>query len=170
MKRKIYLVEILEDVAKAKSKKDKIHILHSAGNNVRLQEILKLTYDPEIKFIVNRKELDTFRYVHLDIPDYDCAATTLLNESRRIVNYTNLRNPPIRFNRVCQLIINMFSGLHNDDIELFKQMTEGRFKCNGLTKKLIMSAFPGIITEESKKENKEDKEDKKENKEEKVDA
>ena len=48
----ISLVTIFADVAKAKTKKDKKEILLKHGNNGALKEILKYTYDPNIKFLL----------------------------------------------------------------------------------------------------------------------
>jgi hypothetical protein len=150
MKRRLYFPEFLEMMENTKSRKDKIALIRNYGNVKGFPDILYFCYDPKIEFVVTRRELDNLWFDHMDIPDYDTAPTTLFNEVRRIRNYTTLRQPPLRHNKVLQLIANTFSCLHHEEIELFKQMVAGRIKCKGLTEKLVREAFPGLLSPEEK--------------------
>jgi len=151
MKRIIYFPEFLEMMEETKSRKDKIALIRSYGHVHGFPDILVYCYDPKIEFVVTRKEIENLWFDHMDIPDYDTAPTTLFNEVRRIRNYTTLKQPPLNHKKVIQLIANTFSVLHHEEIELFKQMVDGRIKCKGLTEKLVREAFPGLLSPEEKK-------------------
>ena len=47
----IALPTILAEIAKAKNKKEKKEVLLKHGNNGALKQVLKYTYDPNIKFL-----------------------------------------------------------------------------------------------------------------------
>jgi len=153
MKRTVYFPEIFEMVGKAKTRKEKIDILHKFKNEKGFYEILKLCYDPLIEWHVTKKELDEIDYEKMDIPDYDLAPSTLFLLARRqLKNYTNLRQPPLPKYKILRLISGHFSSLHPKEVELFKQLVDGRIKEKGLTEKLIREAFPGLLNEPVKKE------------------
>jgi hypothetical protein len=152
MKRTVYYPEIFEMIGKAKTKKAKIEILHRYKNVKGFYDILRLCYDPNINWLVTRKELENLQYDKMDIADYDLAPTTLFLEARRrLYNYTNLRQPPLKKRKIIQNITGMFSAMHEDEIELFKQIVDGRIKEKGLTEKLVRDAFPGLLSEPKNK-------------------
>ena len=149
MKRTVYFPEIFAMVGEAKSKKEKIEILHKFRNEKGFQDILRQCYDPNIKWVVTRKEIENLTYDDMDIPDYDLAPSTLFLEARRrLYNYTSVRQPPLKKYKVIQLISGMFSSIHHEEVELFKQMVDGRIKEKGLTENLVREAFPNLLSTE----------------------
>jgi hypothetical protein len=147
MKRTVYFPEIFELVGNAKTKNEKVAILHKFHNEKGFYDILRLCYDSRIKWVVTRKEIEDLEYERMDIPDYDLAPTTLFLEARRrLYNFTNVRQPPLKKRKVLQLIAGMFSVLHEKEVELFKQMVGGRIEERGLTEHLVREAFPGLLS------------------------
>jgi hypothetical protein len=148
MKRTVYFPEIFEEVGKAKTRKEKIAILHKYRDVKGFYEILKLCYDPNIHWVITRKDIENLEYEDMDIADYDLAPTTLFLLARRqLKNYTNLRQPPLKKNKVLRLISGHFSSLYYKEVELFKQLVEGRIQEKGLTEKLVREAFPGLLSD-----------------------
>lgn len=148
-KRTIYFPELFNMIGEVKTKKEKIALLHKYQGIKGFYDILKLCYDPRIVWIVTRKEIENLTYDHMDIAYYDLAPSTLFLEARRrLYNYTNVRQPPLKKYKVLQLIAGMFSALHHDEIELFKQMVDGRIDEKGMTTKLIRDAFPNLLSPE----------------------
>jgi len=152
MKRTVYFPEIFDMVGKAKTRKEKIAILQKYQDVKGFLDILQLCYDPNIKWVVTRKDIEHIPYDAMDIPDYDLAPSTLFLLARRqLKNYTNLRQPPLKMNKVLRCISSHFSSLHPDEVELFKQIVDGRIQERGLTEKLVRSAFPGLLSDPPKK-------------------
>ena len=69
-------------------------------------------------------------------------------------NYTNLRSPLLQKNKVMKCISSHFSSLHPREVELFKQIVDGKIKENGIDEELIRDAFPGLLREPPKPEKK----------------
>jgi len=147
MKRTVYFPEIFEMVGNAQTKKEKIAVLHKYRNEKGFYDILLLCYDPRIKWMITRKEIEDLEYPRMDIADYDLAPTTLFLEARRrLYNFTTLRQPPLKKRKILQLIAGMFSVLHHKEVELFKQMVDGNIEENGMSENLIREAFPGLLS------------------------
>ena len=146
-KRTIYYPEIFELVGNAETKEDKIAVLHKFRNEKGMYDILRLCYDPNIHWIVTRPEIENLAYDYMDIADYDLAPSTLFLEARRrLYNYTTVRQPPLKKYKVLQLIAGMFSVMHHEEVELFKQMVDGCIEKDGLTSELVREAFPGLLS------------------------
>jgi hypothetical protein len=148
MKKTVYFPEIFEEIGKAKTRKEKIDILHKYRNVKGFYEILKLCYDPNIYWLISRKDIENLKYKDMDIADYDLAPATLFLLARRqLQNYTNLRNPPLKKEKILKLIAGHFSSLYYEEVELFKQLVAGRIQKKGITEKLIRDAFPGLLSD-----------------------
>lgn len=151
MKKTLYFPEIFEMIGDAESKEGKIAILHRFYQEKGFSDILRLCYEPQIKWVVTRADIENLKYDHMDIADYDLAPTTLFLEARRrLYNFTNVRNPPLPVNKCQRLIANMFSVLHHKEVELFKQMVDRNILETGLDEELVREAFPTLLSGEYK--------------------
>ena len=150
MKKTVYFPEIFEEVGNAETKEEKIADLHKYKNEKGMYNILHMCYDPNIKWLITLRDIENLTYEQMDIDDYDLAPTTLFLESnRRLYNFTDRRQPPLKKSKILRLIANMFSVLHHNEVELFKQMVDGHIEETGITVELLKEAFPGLISEES---------------------
>lgn len=136
--------EIINECSAHKAPKDKIKALRE-NDNVPLRTILSYTYDKGIEFLVP------------DSPppwkpnEYEDEAKALLyTEARRLKifikggGYDNLK--PLKRE---QLFISLLEDVDNDDAKTLCQMISKKpFK--GLSKKVVMEAFPGLINNEEK--------------------
>ena len=148
MKRTIYFPEIFTMVGEEQSRAKKIEILQKFKNEKGFLDILRLCYDPKINWLVSRKDIENLVYDHMDIADFDLAPETLFQHARRrLYNYTDVRHPPLKLNKVLRNIATMFSSLHHDEVELFKQMVDGNIIEEGLDELLIRDAFPLLLSE-----------------------
>lgn len=141
-----FFPEILREIEAEPKRSSKIMILKKYRDVKGLPQLLFFCYEPTLKYAVTRKELDNLRYDYVDTPTYETAMTNLFREYRRIRNWTNFKNPPLRKAKVLDLISMMFSGLHHEEVEIFKQMVNGRIKVKGLTENLVREAFPLLLS------------------------
>ena len=142
MAKKLLVTEVLELVAQAETRKDKIAMLRE-HNSLELRDILKGAFDDTIQFIlptgvppVNESEKKL----------YD--KTRLMSETKKF-RYFVKGGPGEQVNRVRRekMFIDILYRIDSKEIPLVCHMKdktmEGVFK--GLTKKLVQEAFPGLI-------------------------
>ena len=116
MKRTVYFPEIFEMIGNAETEDDKIAILHQFRQEKGFYDILQLCYEPTIKWMITRDDIEHLKYDDMDIEDYDLAPSTLFLEARRrLYNFTNVRNPPLPKNKIMKLVARMFSSFHHKD-------------------------------------------------------
>ena len=137
----ISLVHILADVAKAKNKKDKKEILLKQGNNGALREILKYTYDPNIKFL-----LPPGNPPYKSVVDESENPTYLYGLVRKLYLFVEGGNPNLKPNRREYLFIELLESIHPKEAELLLQVKDKKLKCNGLTYNLVKETFPKLIS------------------------
>jgi len=137
----ISLVQIFADVAKAKNKKDKKEILLKHGNNGALREILKYTYDPNIKFL-----LPPGNPPYKSVVDDSENPTYLYGLVRKLYLFVEGGNPNLKPNRREYLFIELLESIHPKEAELLLQVKDKKLKCNGLTYNLVKETFPELIT------------------------
>ena len=137
----ISLVTIFADVAKAKNKKEKKEILLKHGNNGALKEILKYTYDPNIKFL-----LPPGNPPYKSVVDETENPTYLYGLVRKLYLFVEGGNPNLKQQRREYLFIELLESIHPKEAELLLQMKDKKLKCNGLTYNLVKETFPKLIT------------------------
>ena len=138
---RISITEILNKTQEFKSAPEKVDWLRK-NDNQALRIILKYTYDNSIKFLLpdtpppwNKNEFE------------DEAKSLLYREARRLRifvdggGYDNLNQVKRE-----QLFISLLEDVDNDDAEtLCTMITKKPFK--GITKKVVIEAFPDLIKE-----------------------
>ena len=142
MAKKLLVTEMLEAVAKAESRKEKLELLKQF-NCLELRDILKGAFDDTIEFIlpkgvppINEDEKK----------NYD--KTRLLSETKKF-RYFVKGGPGDQVNRVRRekMFIDILYRVDSKEIPLICNMKDktldGVYK--GVTKKLVQEAFPGLI-------------------------
>ena len=142
MAKRILVSEILEQVAKAEARKEKIEILRK-NNSLELRDVLKGAFDDTVEFIlpkgkpaINKEEKEK----------YD--KTSLLHETKKF-RYFVKGGPGEQVNayRRERMFIDMLYRIDDKEADLICLMKdkelEGVYK--GLNKKLVSDAFPGLI-------------------------
>ena len=137
----ISLVTIFADVAKAKNKKEKKEVLLKHGNNGALKEILKYTYDPNIKFLLPPGDPP-----YKSVVDETENPTYLYGLVRKLYLFVEGGNPNLKSQRREYLFIELLESVHPKEAELLLQMKDKKLKCNGLTYNLVKETFPKLIT------------------------
>ena len=137
----ISLVTILADVAKAKNKKGKKEALLKHGNNGALKEILKYTYDPNIKFLLPPGDPP-----YKSVVDETENPTYLYGLVRKLYLFVEGGNPNLKQQRREYLFIELLESIHPKEAEILLQMKDKKLKCNGLTYNLVKETFPKLIT------------------------
>ena len=137
----ISLVTILADVAKAKNKKEKKEVLLKHGKNGALKEILKYTYDPNIKFLLPPGDPP-----YKSVVDETENPTYLYGLVRKLYLFVEGGNPNLNQQRREYLFIELLESIHPKEAEILLQMKDKKLKCNGLTYNLVKETFPKLIT------------------------
>lgn len=132
--------DILDRVAEAPNRKEKIKVLHEY-NNRGLRDLLKGAFDDSIEF--NLPE---------GVPPYtpgseSAPGSSLLKQAKKFKYFVKTPQRPTAGPKVEMIFIRMLESLHPREAELVVQMKDkdlgGKYK--GLTKKLVSEAFPGLI-------------------------
>lgn len=142
MAKKILVADVLEQVAKTDSKKEKIEILRR-HNSLELRDVLKGAFDDTVEFILpkGKPPIDEDEKKKYD-------KMPLSSETKKF-RYFVKGGPGEQVNalRREKMFIDVLYRIDNKEVELICKMKdkelEGVYK--GLTKKLVQEAFPGLI-------------------------
>ena len=134
----IALPTILAEIAKAKNKKEKKEVLLKHGNNGALKQVLKYTYDPNIKFL-----LPPGNPPYNSVVDESENPTYLYGLLRKLYLFVEGGNPNLKPARREYLFIELLESVHPSEAELLCQIM---LKCNGLTYNLVKETFPELIS------------------------
>lgn len=133
--------DILRRVAEAKTRKEKIEVLHTY-NHRGLRDVLKGAFDDSVEF--NLPE---------GAPPYTSGSehsfgTTLLKQSKKFKYFVKTPQRPSAGPKVETIFIKLLESLHPEEAQVVIWMKDkdlgGKYK--GLTKKLVSDAFPGLIS------------------------
>lgn len=134
--------DILNRVAAAKTRKEKIEVLQRY-NNRGLRDVLKGAFDDSIQF--NLPD---------GAPPYTPGSetgygTTLIKQSKRFKYFVKTPGQEKSTLKIERMYIQMLEGLHPNEAQIVVWMKDkdlsGKYK--GLTKKLVSDAFPGLISQ-----------------------
>lgn len=142
MAKKLLVSEVLDLVAKAETKKDKIAVLRE-HNSLELRDILKGAFDDTIEFILPK-----------GVPPIDEEEKRLYDKTRLMSETKKFRyfvkgGPGEQVNRMRRekMFIDILYRIDSKEIPVICHMKDktmdGVFK--GLNKKLVAEAFPGLI-------------------------
>lgn len=134
--------ELFEDFSKLTKKADKIKFLQDTGNSVpAFKDIIRGSFDPRLVFALpegnppytpNRPESvpSTLRILHRQFGDF-------IEGSNRNGRLGQLRTET--------KFIQLLESIHAEDALLVLSMKDKKSPVKGLTKKLVMEAFPNMI-------------------------
>ena len=130
--------EVINKVAKQKSKKDKISVLKQ-NESWALKDILGGTYDASIEWNLPQGPVP-FR-----ASDPHNAPTNLLRQNQQF-RYFFKGGPGDKLNTMKResLFIGLLEGIHPEDANLVVDMINKK-KINGIPKDLVKEAFPSLL-------------------------
>jgi len=129
---------MFKEVHNAKSRKDKIAVLHHYSSPA-LKQVLGYTYDPNIVFDLPEGNPP---YKALDEDDEGCI--DLQGELRRMYLFIKGGNEGLKPLRREMLFIELLQSLDPRDAKVVLMMKNKKLDYNGLTKKLVQEAFPNL--------------------------
>ena len=137
---KMLISEVLQKVSNAKTKKEKIALLHQY-KSPSLQSILIWNFDESVISMVPDGEVP---YTKNDVPE-GTSHTLLFLEYKKLYNFVKGGNDGLRQSQRENMFIQLLEGLHEDEAEVIcmvKDKTLGkRYK---ITKACVQEAYPEI--------------------------
>lgn len=132
----LLISEILTKAASQTSDKDKANILRAHGSPA-LQEVLRYTYDPVVKWYCEKAPPYT-----ADPAPEGLAFTSLMIEYRRL--YVFQKENPVTEKRKNELLIQMLESIHPTEAKTVEHMIEGEIP--GISRDVVDIAFPNLIS------------------------
>ena len=130
--------EILDKVAKAKSKDKKVELLRQ-HNTDALRMVLKSSFDPNIEWDLPEGDVP---YTPNESPE-GTEHNMLVHEARTLFHYIKGGNPQLTTNRRENMFIQMLEGLHQSEAELVVAAKDKALhrKYKGLSANVVKEAF-----------------------------
>jgi hypothetical protein len=130
--------EVLEKVAKMKTKKDKVSYLRENQNDA-IRMVCKSSFDPKIKWQLPDGDVP---YVTNDAPE-GTEHGQLHQEVRKLYHFIEGGNPSLNQNKREMMFVQILENLHEDEAELLvsakKKELHRRYK--GLSDNVVKEAF-----------------------------
>lgn len=139
MRRKL-ISEVFEEAAKLNTKKAKIQFLKQ-NDSAPLRDIIRINFDDDIVSLLPKGAPP---YKKDDAPDgYN--NSTLYSQFKMFKHF--FKGPKSNINQVKRetLFVGVLEALHSNEAELLIQAKDKDLKYKGITKKLVMDAFPNLI-------------------------
>lgn len=130
--------EILDKVAKAKTKEKKVGLLRE-HNSPSLRMILKASFDPSIKWQLPEGDVP---YTTNEAPE-GTEHTILASEAKKLYHYIAGGNPQLAQNKREMMFIQLLEGLHPDEADLLVSAKNKSLhrKYKGLSLNVVKTAF-----------------------------
>ena len=130
--------EILDKVAKAKTKEKKVELLRE-HNTDALRMVLKSSFDPNIEWDLPEGDVP---YKPNESPE-GTEHNMLVHEARTLFHYIKGGNPQLTTNRRENMFIQMLEGLHQSEAELVVAAKDKALhrKYKGLSANVVKEAF-----------------------------
>ena len=137
----ISVAEVFDEVASVKTRKERLAIL-AKNDCLAVKACLKANFDDVIQFVDLGKKLE---YVP-DAAPFGHNPTTLHMEHKKF--YIFMEGPSrLTQERRRQLLCQICEGLHPDEADIFYACVRKKLKRRGLTRSLVLEAFPGLLAE-----------------------
>ena len=127
--------EVVALLKKCKTKKERIEVLKK-HDSVALQCILRMAFDPNIKFAVS----DDVEYKKMDIP-IGLGETNLKQQYKRFYLFLENKNRKSSPQKLKNLFSRLLEGLDTQEAELLIDVKNKKLKC-GVTRKLLSEVYP----------------------------
>ena len=130
--------EILDKVAKAKTKEQKVNLLPQ-HNSAALRMVIKASFDPNIEWELPDGDVPFERN---DAPE-GTEHNMLIHEARTLFHYIRGGNPKLTQNRRENMFIQMLEGLHESEAEIIIAAKDKSLhrKYKGLSSNVVKEAF-----------------------------
>ena len=130
--------EILDKVAKAKTKAKKIELLRQ-HNTDALRMVLKSSFDPRIEWDLPEGDVP---YTVNEAPE-GTEHNMLIHEARTLYHYIKGGNPKLTQNRRENMFIQLLEGLHQSEAEIIVAAKDKGLhrKYKGLSANVVREAF-----------------------------
>ena len=130
--------EVLDNVAKAKTKNEKVELLRK-HNSDALRMVIKSSYDPNIQWDLPEGNVP---YTPNDAPE-GTEHNMLVHEARTLFHYVKGGNPQLTPNRKENMFIQMLEGLHQSEAEIVVAAKDKSLhrKYKGLPANVVKEAF-----------------------------
>ena len=130
--------EVLDKVAKAKTKKQKIELLRQ-HNTDALRMVLKSSFDPRIEWELPEGDVP---YTPNEAPE-GTEHNMLVHEARTLYHYIKGGNPKLTQNRRENMFIQLLEGLHQSEAEIIVAAKDKGLhrKYKGLSANVVREAF-----------------------------
>ena len=130
--------EVLDNVAKAKTKKQKIELLRQ-HNTDALRMVLKSSFDPRIEWELPEGDVP---YTVNEAPEGN-EHNMLIHEARTLYHYIKGGNPKLTQNRRENMFIQLLEGLHKSEAEIVVAAKDKGLhrKYKGLSANVVREAF-----------------------------
>jgi len=134
--------EVFTEFESCKTKEDKLYVLR-ANNSWALKNVLKGTFDPNVKFIFEQAPT----YKKSDSPP-GMSYSSLHKELDRVylfeVNSPRV-DPNLSYKRKEQILIQILEVLEAQEADVFMNMLLKKQKVKGLTYAIVKEAFPELL-------------------------
>ena len=130
--------EVLDKVAKAKTKKQKVELLRQ-HNSDALRMVLKSSFDPRIEWDLPEGDVP---YTPNEAPE-GTEHNMLVHEARTLYHYIKGGNPQLTQNRRENMFIQLLEGLHQSEAEIIVAAKDKGLhrKYKGLSANVVKEAF-----------------------------
>ena len=147
-----YLVpEILQQVSEAASVKDRVAVLQKHADNALLKEVLRLNFDPAVKFDLPQGDPPFKRSPH----PVNMAETNLYAESKRM--YLVIKDHPrrpanLKRQQIENIFIQMLEGINAIEADMLCSLKDKALakRYKGLTEAVVRQALPDLLPETAK--------------------
>jgi hypothetical protein len=136
------IYEVFEEYEKASTKEERVAVLRR-NENFALKSVLKGTYDPNVKFTIDRVPL----YKPSDAP-IGLGYTNIHTELDRVYLF-EVNNPRTSTNlsdkRKEHILIQMLEAMEKREAEVFMNMLLKKQKVKELNAEVVKEAFPNLF-------------------------
>jgi hypothetical protein len=141
----ITIGEIIGEIEKAKTRKDKKTVLEKHKDNEVLRHLLRGTFDPKVQWTIS-EEPDYVKDVKT--PE-GAEPNTLYMEipNCSILVKGHPSSVKLKPKRTKELLIQILESLGASEASLYMQMLKKKSKVKGLTSKLVLEVFPNMYKE-----------------------
>lgn len=135
-----YTFEILEKVAAAKTKAEKIKLLQAQNNNWALKDLLRGTFDEAVVWLLPGGP------VPYEPAEARSHPSNWSQHNKKLAYFVK-GGPGEKMNRIKRekMFLDILETVHPRDAELLAGMINKELPIKGVTKKLVQEAYPDLI-------------------------
>ena len=136
------IAEVLEDVAKAKTREEKREVLKK-NESWSLRALLQQNFHPQANWLIP-PGAPPYN------PNQNSADTSLMFEAKKLEYFTNAGNNIPMLKRE-SMFVNLLERLSPDEAEIIIAIKDQKLSYKGLTYKLVKDTWPDLLPEQEEK-------------------